>query len=224
MRIPIVRDGWVFILGAPLCLAAVGGLSHAMGWVGMANGCWVATVVVFTMMAFFFRDPSRQISPDPSCFVSGADGRVQAVQVLQEDQFLKVEAVRISVFLSVFNVHVNRSPMAGRIVELGYTPGRKLFAFLNIASEYNEHSSILIHGDQTRCLVKQIVGPVARRVVYWLKEGQVVERGERIGLMKFGSRLDVYFPRTDVEVSVKKGDKVVAGVTVLATLKRGAEA
>jgi phosphatidylserine decarboxylase len=112
---------------------------------------------------------------------------------------------------------VNRTPIAGRIEFVNYTPGKHLFAFLDAASEYNEHSTVFIAGERTRCLVRQIVGPVARRVVCRKKAGDRVAAGDRFGIMKFGSRLDVYLPATEVTVRVHKGDRVVAGRTVIAT-------
>ena len=111
--------------------------------------------------------------------------------------------------------------MGGTVSALSYTPGKHLLTISNASSEHNEHSSILIDGPRTRCLVRQIVGPIVRRVVYWLQMNQPIQRGERIGMMKFGSRLDMYFPKTDVQVLVKKGDKVVAGVTPIAKIVKG---
>ena len=172
---------------------------------------------------FFFRDPDRIPPPDISTILSGADGRVMSVTRLTENKHLNAECVRISVFLSIFNVHVNRSPLTGSSKFIGYFPGRNFFAFREKSSELNQHNKILIEGSQTRCLVAQIVGPVARRVVYWLDHDAptLVKAGDRIGMMKFGSRLDMYFPKTDVEVVVKKGDRVQAGITPVARLKKG---
>ena len=142
------------------------------------------------------------------------------MEFIEETRFLKCPAVRISVFLDPFNVHVNRVPMAGVVKEAGYAPGRHLFTMDARSSEYNEHSSILIEGARTRCLARQIVGPVVRRVVFWLEPGQRVAQGERLGMMKFGSRMDVYFPAAEVAATVKRGDRVRAGETVIARLKK----
>jgi len=128
--------------------------------------------------------------------------------------------VRISIFLSPFDVHVNRTPLAGTVTALAYTPGKHQLTYLNAASEWNEHSAILIEGRGTRCLVKQIVGPIVRRVVYWLELQQRLAPGERIGMMKFGSRLDMYFPAAEVDALVQPGDRVRAGVTAVARLRR----
>ena len=216
----IARGGWTWIVG-PLVLGGVfcGGAWLA-GWPGVAGVMCAAGMVASGFMVFFFRDPDRDGPDDPGAIVAGADGLVRAVEELPEHTFLKADTVRISIFLSPFDVHVNRAPIAGEIEKLEYTPGKHLLTIRNAASEYNEHSSILIAGPRTRCLVKQIVGPVVRRVVYWLTLSQSVGRGERIGMMKFGSRLDMYFPRDDVLVIVKKGDKVRAGETIVATLSK----
>lgn len=169
----------------------------------------------------FFRDPERTPPPDSSAILAGADGRVMSVTRLAERMYLQTESVRISIFLSLFDVHVNRAPMAGHSMFLGYFPGRRFFAFQEKSSELNQHNKILIEGPRTRCLVTQIVGPVARRVVYWLSHETPtpVKAGDRIGMMKFGSRLDIYLPAADVDVLAEPGDRVRAGETVIARIK-----
>lgn len=173
-------------------------------------------------LLFFFRDPERTPPLDSALILSGADGRVMSVTRLAERTYLKTECVRISVFLSVFDVHVNRSPITGNSKFIGYFPGKKLFAFREKSSELNQHNKILIDGLKTRCLVAQIVGPVARRVVYLADPDAPVpvKAGDRIGMMKFGSRLDMYLPAADVDVSIKPGDRVRAAETVIARIKR----
>ena len=222
MRIPIAREGWPFILGVPAVVGGVAwaartlagqGWAVALGWVALA-GCG--------LMLFFFRDPERRTVTEPGAIVSGADGVVRAVEDMTEDKYLRGDTVRVSIFLSIFNVHINRAPVGGRVAALDHVPGRFVWAYDNRASSVNEHNSILLEGGATRCLVRQIVGPIARRVVHWLRIGQDVGTGERIGLMKFGSRLDMYFPRTDVEIGVRAGDRVRAGETVIGRVKAGA--
>ncbi len=184
---------------------------------------WVsvgALIVAVAFFAYFFRDPDRTAPEDPAVIVSGADGVVRAVEPIEEGKHLNVPTIRISVFLNPFDVHVNRAPIGGTVKGLGYTPGKHLLTMSNASSEYNEHSSIVIENESTRCLVKQIVGPVVRRVVYWLTLDQVLGKGDRIGMMKFGSRMDIYLPAADVDVTVKKGDRVRAGETPIATLKQ----
>jgi phosphatidylserine decarboxylase len=178
----------------------------------------IVTAILCGYMLYFFRDPVRVAPADPSLVVAGAEGKVMAVMDVVEPTFLKTNAVRISIFLSLIDVHVNRSPIAGRVEFAEYFPGARYFTFQEKSSDLNQHSSILIKGERTTCLVNQIVGPVARRVVYWLEVGQELKKGESFGMMKFGSRLDMYFPRGDVEVLVKPGDKVRVGETVVARL------
>lgn len=205
-------------------LAVLGGmaaLAVAVGWILVAAISGVLAAVAIAFLVYFFRDPDRPVIADSGVVVSGADGWVRCVEHLPETRFLKAECVRISTFLTPFDVHVNRSPIAGDVKALDYTPGKHLLTIQQAASEYNEHSLILIEGRRTRCLVKQIVGPIVRRVVYWLRIGQTIGAGERIGLMKFGSRLDVYLPVEDVEVLVRKGDRVMAGMTAIARIKKG---
>ena len=183
--------------------------------------CAVPAIVFMAYFLFFFRDPERTPPGDAAAIVSGADGRVTAVKLLHEDKYLETNCVRISIFLSLFDVHVNRAPLAGQSAFLGYFPGRHYFTFQEKSSELNQHNKILITGAGTRCLVNQIVGPVCRRVVYWPDHDQAVDvtMGERIGMMKFGSRLDMYLPASDVQVLTKPGDKVRAGETIVARLK-----
>jgi phosphatidylserine decarboxylase len=219
--IQIARGGWPWILGTSGIPAGVAVLVGALG--GPVPLVWTAAVLAAVgggFMLFFFRDPDRTPPADPHAVVAGADGIVRSIEDLPEHRFLQADTVRISTFLSPFDVHVNRSPIAGTVAGLDYHPGKHLLTIRNSASEFNEHSSIHLVGDGTRCLVKQIVGPVVRRVVYWLALDQTLDAGERIGMMKFGSRLDVYLPRNDVKVLVKKGDRVRAGVTVIATLNK----
>jgi len=195
-----------------------------MGFLLNAIIAGVAFIVLGTAcFLYFFRDPERIPPPDTAAILSGADGRVMSIMQLPENTYLNADCLRISVFLSIFNVHVNRSPLSGHAKFIGYFPGKKVFAFREKASEVNQHNKILIEGTGIRCLIAQIVGPVARRVVYWLNHDTPVpvKAGDRIGMMKFGSRLDVYLPTVDVEVLVKPGDRVRAGETIMARIILG---
>ena len=214
----IVKDGYSLIIGIPTVCLVLGAVVRDR-CPATALGLFALGLVGCLFMLYFFRDPERTPLGGPDEFVSAAEGVVRSVEFMDETRFLKCPAVRISVFLNPFNVHVNRIPMSGVVKEAGYTPGRHLFTMDARSSEFNEHSSILIEGEQTRCLARQIVGPVVRRVVYWLEPGDRVEKGARLGMMKFGSRMDVYFPADEVAATVKRGDKMVAGVTVIARLK-----
>ena len=222
LNMKIVKDGYSLIVGIPVtcAVAAMIVTNYAPAALWVAWTLYALGLAGCLFMLYFFRDPERTPTCGPDEFVSGAEGVVRSVEFIDETRFLKCPAVRISVFLNPFNVHVNRIPMTGTVKEAGYTPGRHLFTMEARSSEYNEHSSILIEGDRTRCLARQIVGPVVRRVVYWLEPGQRVEKGARLGMMKFGSRMDVYFPADEVEATVQRGDRMVAGVTVIARLKK----
>jgi phosphatidylserine decarboxylase len=127
--------------------------------------------------------------------------------------------VRISIFLSLMNVHVNRAPMTGTVLFAQYFPGERNFTFLEKSSDLNQHSEIVIENDRLRILVNQVVGPIARRVLFWCKPGQRLQAGQRLGIMKFGSRLDIYLPADEVkEILVKPGQMVTAGETAIASL------
>ncbi|MBU4198387.1 MAG: phosphatidylserine decarboxylase family protein [Verrucomicrobia bacterium] len=219
MPIPIVKEVLPFLIGCLVIFGALGIVCRLVKWRRTAILCFILAIVSACYMLYFFRDPERTPSTDTTVVVAGADGVVMSIKEMPENAFLKTETVRISIFLSLFDVHVNRAPVAGTITFLQYYPGARYFTFQEKSSDYNQHNSILIEGPQTRCLVNQIVGPVARRVVYWLTLNQDVALGERIGMMKFGSRLDMYLPKSDVNVVIRKGDRVKAGLTVVATIK-----
>ena len=215
----IVKDGYPMVISVPT-IAVIAGVMARNYCAYTATALFAFALVWALFMLYFFRDPKRTPAGGPDEFVSAADGTVRSVEYLDEPRFLKCPAVRISVFLSPFNVHVNRHAMGGVIREAGYTPGRHLFTMDARSSEVNEHSSILVEGEQTRCLERQIVGPLVRRVVFWQAAGARVEKGQRLGMMKFGSRMDLYFPAAEVEATVRRGDQVRAGLTVVARLKK----
>ena len=206
-----------------------GMLSALLGYLFGLRHPWFIVIGVFfgtigvAYMLHFFRDPEMVIPQDADVVVSGASGVLAQIKEVYEDKVFKGPTTRISIFLSLVDVHVNRAPIAGESHYLGYFPGRRLFTFDEKSSEVNQHNSILIKGEATSVLVRQIVGPVARRVVYFLDPNAPVEvkRGERIGMMKFGSRLDMYFPQGDIEVVAKIGEQVHAGQSIIARIKRG---
>lgn len=214
-----------FIVASVVAGVVVGVVCRMLGASGLVAslaGTGVG-VVLAVYMLFFFRDPEREAPADEGMLVAGADGVIAQIVTVHEKEYIRAECVRISIFLSLFDVHVNRAPVGGLVKFLGYFPGKRFLTYKDKASEYNQHNSILIEG-ATKCLVNQIVGPVCRRVVYWLALEQKLAKGDRIGMMKFGSRLDMYFPASDVEVTVKLGDVVRAGVTGVARLKGGRRA
>jgi phosphatidylserine decarboxylase len=165
-------------------------------------------LVLSLFLAFFFRDPERKIPDDPSVIVSPADGKV--VEILQQAD----GTTRISIFLSIFNVHINRSPVDGVIASIQYTSGKFKPAFDPSASAENERNVLVIDHGSYKIKVSQIAGILARRIVCWKKTGEHVQKGERFGLIKFGSRVDLTLP-VNVIPSVKMGDKVEGGTTVM---------
>jgi phosphatidylserine decarboxylase len=182
---------------------------------------WIAvlplTVTLFIVL--FFRDPDRTIPEDKGVFVSPADGKVILIRDVYEKDYLKADSKEISVFMSIFNVHVNRAPCDGNVIFLKHSPGKFLVAHKDAASIENEKTVIVLEGKDGKILVRQVAGLIARRIVCKVKVGNILSRGERYGMIKFGSRLDVYLPK-DAEIKVRLGEKVKAGETVLGILNR----
>jgi phosphatidylserine decarboxylase len=184
-----------------------------------ALGWWIAAGLCFGLaafMAFFFRNPERACPADDTLIISPADGRVVVVAPVAPGK--ADSPTQISIFLSPMDVHINRSPIAGEIIEAVYKPGAFHVASRDIASVENEQNILTIRGQRVTIGVRQIAGVLARRVVLWKKQGDRVELGERIGLMKFSSRMDVIVP-PEVEVLVRPGQRVRGGITVLARLR-----
>ena len=203
----IVKDAYRFLvpLGAAALLAEVLGLYPIT----------ILIVVLAGFVAFFFRNPKREIPVDPRVIVSPADGRVAKLERVGN-------VTRLSIFLSIFNVHVNRSPMAGRIETIDYRRGKFKFAFQEAASVENERNVIMVAQGDIKLVFTQIAGLVARRIVCWKKVGDTVEKGELIGLIRFGSRVDVLFP-AGTEVTVERGARVRGGSTPIGIIKERAE-
>ena len=200
----MVRDGYKF-LAPPL---ALGVIAAALGWPGTAG----ALLALAAFVAIFFRDPERQPPADPSAVVSPADGRV--TDVVQET-FEGRPGRRISIFLAIWNVHVNRAPMSGRLERVEYRPGKFYAAMRSRASAENEQNVFYLDTDRGRIVFKQVAGWIARRVVSWKSPGDSVKLGERIGLIRFGSRMDLWLP-DGAEILVRPGEKVAGGTSVVA--------
>jgi len=208
----MVKDGYWY--GLPLVLVAGGLFSFGLYWPGSffwLGGCFF--LVLAALVLNFFRDPEREIPTDPGAIISPADGRV--VEIGDED-FEGRPVRRVSIFMSPLDVHVNRSPIAGTIGAVVYRRGTFRIASEARASVENEQNVFTVAGDQGVVVAKQIAGAVARRIVFWRKSGDVVMRGERVGLIKFGSRVDVLM-ELGIEMRVKIGDRVRAGASILAT-------
>ncbi len=203
----MVRDGYLY--AAPLLAAAI-----LLGW--LTSPVWaIIPVLLACFFLWFFRDPERAIPQDPGAIVSPGDGKVTDVATITVGG---QKQTRLSIFLNVFNVHVNRSPIAGVIRDIRYQRGKYLNA-MNVASaDQNEQNIVTVEGDGQTVIFKQIAGLLARRIVFYPKVGDRLERGQRVGLIKFGSRVDVIFDPS-ASVNVKIGDHVKGGATVLAYLQ-----
>ena len=189
------------------------------GLVFAVFGWWIAAALCLLLagfMAFFFRDPERECPVDNSIVVSPADGRV--VSASPVDERVSDSPTQISIFLSPLDVHINRSPIAGEIVDVVYKPGKFHVASREIASIENEQNVVTVRGERLTIVFRQIAGVLARRIVLKKKKGDRVALGERIGLMKFSSRMDVILP-PEVDLLVRKGDRVVGGISVLGRLR-----
>jgi len=210
--VPIHRQGYPFIAIAAVAAIGLGFLWEPLFWIGVVITLWVA---------YFFRDPPRTTPLRDGLVISPADGRVSMITTAVPPQDLDLPRepmTRISIFMNVFNCHVNRAPVSGRIVQQVYSKGLFLNAELDKASEDNERNSLVIDTNGTEIAVVQIAGLVARRIVSFVREGEEIEAGERFGLIRFGSRLDVYLPLS-ARPLVGFGQNAIAGETVLADLK-----
>ena len=209
---PMHPEGRKFVLIFGAVTLGLFLLSDFLGLVGLGLTIWCY---------YFFRDPERAVPDDPNCIVSPADGVVSLIEEVAPPAELgmpDVPLTRVSVFMSVFNCHVNRAPVAGKVTAVAYRPGKFFNASLDKASDHNERNGLCIEMQDGRTLaVVQIAGLVARRIVCWTHTGAFLQTGERFGLIRFGSRLDVYLPKGIVP-KVKIGQTMIAGETVLADI------
>src|SRR3989454_6061046 len=199
----IIKDAWMFLLPLLIC-----------GALAIALGLHIAGILLLFLagfVAFFFRNPRREIPSDPKVIVSPADGRVVRIERVGN-------VTKLSIFLSIFDVHVNRSPMAGRIEAIDYKPGKFKAAFNHAASVENERNIIMVRQGSVKLVFTQIAGLIARRIVCWKKVGDTVQKGELVGLIRFGSRVDVLFP-AGTEATVETGMRVRGGSTPIGVIK-----
>jgi len=216
----IAREGWPFILiGLVLTVVLILLATRANSqWL---FGLSIVFGILTLFVTFFFRDPNRTFAAEPGLLVSPADGKVIKIEQLTAHPFVDGPTAKISIFLSVFDVHVNRVPASGTVNYVKYNPGEFLIAYLDKASERNEQTEIGMTTDSgDRIVFKQIAGIIARRIVCRLKEGETVTAGDRFGLIRFGSRTELFVP-TSAEVLVKPGDRVLGGRTPLVRLAVG---
>lgn len=210
--VPINTAGYPFILGFAVIAFLLSFVSGELGWVGFILTCWCV---------YFFRDPHRIVPDDANALVSPADGTVLKIEKAMPPKELEMgnkKLTRISIFLNVFDVHVNRTPCAGKILKKSYRPGKFMNAAFDKASEDNERMAIkVLHESGQEIAFVQIAGWVARRIICDVSEGDFVEAGQRYGLIRFGSRADVYIPE-GIEAKVIPGQKMISGETILASL------
>ena len=207
--VPIHREGWKFVAGFFVASLLLGAAWEPLMWIGFVLTAWCA---------YFFRDPERLTPQDDDLVISPADGRVSAVAMVTPPAELELgdqPMLRISVFMNVFNCHVNRSPMRGRIVNIAYREGSFLNAELDKASHDNERNGLVIETAHGEIGVVQIAGLVARRIVCWSQKNEPLAAGERFGLIRFGSRLDIFLP-AGAAPRVSVGQTAIAGETVIA--------
>jgi len=204
----IAREGFIYI-AIPAVIAAI--LLVLNYWVVA-----IPFVIIFAFMTFFFRDPRRQPPAEPDVIVAPADGRVTRVASLVPNDL--ESPTLVSIFLSPFDVHINRSPIAGRVTDVSYMKGKFLIATNEKASLVNEQNALTIEGDRVTVVCKQIAGILARRIVCWKHKNDQLALGERIGLIKFSSRTDVVLP-ANVKVTVTEGMKVQGGTTIIGRIQ-----
>ena len=203
---PVVKEGFPFI-GIMLCITVLVALA--------ANWYWaVLPAIILGFLIFFFRNPPRNVVHDKCHILSPADGKVMCITEVQEDEYLGEKGIRVSIFLSPFDVHLNRSPISGTIKFQQYVCGRFRPAYKAIAAWENERHAIGIESDHCRILVTQIAGIMARRIVSWVTLGTDLNQGQLYGMIKFGSCTEVIMPR-NVEILVEKGQRVKGGLTVI---------
>jgi phosphatidylserine decarboxylase len=214
-RLPFARAGLAELLilgGACFLLAILAGLWFWPAAMVPAAGC--------LFVLWFFRNPTRTAPAGPGLVVSPADGTIAAIDEIEHDDFVGGPAVVVGIFLSVFNVHINRAPVAARVVGLTYQPGKFLNALRPISARENEQLAVRIEQNEAprrRMIVRQIAGAIARRIVCWARPGDEFQRGEQFGMIKFGSRTELVLPREEgLEIAVRLGQKVKAGTTIVA--------
>lgn len=211
VRTPIVKEGYIYIAGLAFITIIVALAIHPY---------WsIIPGILLLFISFFFRNPNRHIPSDEALILSPADGKVMSVCEVYDDQFLNDFGMKVTIFLSVFDVHVNRSPVAGEIKFQQYTCGRFRPAYKESVGCENERHTIGIENSEMRVLVTQIAGILARRIVSWVTLGTLLHQGERYGMIKFASCTEIIVPKT-VTIFVKKGDKVRGGQTVIGRINQ----
>jgi phosphatidylserine decarboxylase len=204
---PIAKEGLPFLIPAAFLTVFLG----TMGW-----KVWMSLGILFSLfIAYFFRNPRREIPHLPNIVLSPADGRVIHVGECEEDRFLKEKTLKVSIFMSLFDVHLNRAPVSGKVLERSYLPGRFLVASVEKSSLLNEQNALILETeDRFKIILIQIAGFVARRIVCYAKAGDRLRKGEIFGLIRFGSRVDLYLP-PETKPIVRMGQHVKGGESII---------
>jgi phosphatidylserine decarboxylase len=208
-------EGYIFVAGFVIVTFILGSFSGTLFWIGAVASAWCA---------YFFRDPVRHTPLDDNLIIAPADGVVCSIGYFAPPLELGLSSEpmpRVSIFMSVFDCHVNRAPVGGRVTKIAYRPGAFLNADLDKASENNERNGLVVESGGNRFGVVQIAGFIARRIVCFVRQGEVIGAGDRFGLIRFGSRVDVYLPSA-ARILVTQGSKAIAGETALAELRSNA--
>jgi len=209
-QIPIAREGYPFIAYAALVTLVIAFLGYDI--------FALASLLLTGLVLFFFRDPERVSPEEDDVVVAPADGKVIHIEKVFDERFLNEHVYKVSIFMSVFNVHVNRIPYPGTVEKINYTPGKFYAANTDLGALHNENCGVTITTKtQHRLAVVQVAGMLACRIVCWAQKGDEVERGQRFGLIRFGSRVDLFVPQ-NIQLEVVVGQRVVAGETVLGYL------
>ncbi len=212
------KDGYPSMALATTVMAIVFYLTYTFIEHWIAYPIYGIFFVMWAIVIYFFRDPERTPPEGKNLIISPADGKVVLIKKVEEEVYLKSAATQVSIFLSPLDVHVNRNPISGLLEYLKYHPGKYLMAWDENASTLNERADFGVkHPSGTKIFFKQITGFLARRIVYHIKEGDLLKAGERFGMMKFGSRMDIIVPE-NVEIKVKEGDRTWAGQSVLGVI------
>lgn len=216
----IHREGHIFLFLLAIFLLGVNGVLYwfALKW-WVILGTSIASIGLWGFFIQFFRNPSRRVPEDANAIISPADGKVVVIERVMEQEYLNEERIQVSIFMSPFDVHLNRTPVSGKLVYYRYHPGQYWAAYKSKASKENEQNTIVIHNPFTGILLlRQIAGMVARRIKFYHKEGDSLDKGEEMGFIKFGSRMDILLP-VNVGLNIKLGDQVYGGESVIATLE-----
>ena len=214
----IHKEGYGIIRNTFLLFSAITALFFLL--LGSSIVAWIILLVLtvhFVIIVLFFRSPKRVPVEDPTAVIAPADGKIVMVKEVYEGEYLKCDCIQVSIFMSIFNVHVNWFPINGEVEYYKYHPGRYFVAMHPKSSEKNERTSIVVNSGEKRVLFRQIAGYIARRIVCYAAEGKYVSQGEQVGFIKFGSRVDLFLP-LDARIQVTKGQKVEGRTTIIAKL------